>query len=384
MNRMGKEPGYQETCLKAQTLLGQNDIKTSLELLEESGFSCPQLGPLFLELIKKRSDNGGSEGELEKLQKLAQLGMLPPEGWQILGIELAIEKPGEASSVLRLGLELGLENPQLNLDLIRALQESEYTDDPSYVAGSVGQVLIRHQQWRAASRALENALEQDPEYAEVWALYGTVLDRLGQDGLAALETGRRLDPTNPIIHYLLGKHFLYKAEQLQAIQELRYAAFRLPANAAIQADLGAAYNLNGDTDAALAYYRRAAELEPDDRQLWLLLAEFSLEQGIEVDTTGIPAARKVLLSVAEQDPQALDSLGYGYYLIGNTILAKRFMIRALQADPRNAEARYHFGLLNASLGQIAEAKQEFGHAIELDPAGSIGDLARRALKFLDS
>ena len=60
------------------------------------------------------------------------------------------------------------------------------------------------------------------------------------------------------------------------------------------------------------------------------------------------------------------------------------MIRALQADPYNAEARYHFGLLNASQGQIAEAKQEFGQAIELDPAGPVGDLARRALKFLDS
>jgi Flp pilus assembly protein TadD len=267
--------------------------------------------------------------------------------------------------------------------LIRAIEEAEFADNPSYLAASVGQVLIRHRQWNEALFALETALEHDPQYSEAWAYYGTILDRMDQDGYQALETALTLDPGNPTIHYLLAKHLLAKGDYDHAIRRFRLAAGKIPDNAAILADIGAAYSLKGDTDTALEYFRSAAEIESTNPEFWLLLANFAMEQGIEVESSGIPAARIAHLQTSEMSPDTLDTLGYGYYLVDNTVLAERFFIRALRIDPHHAGARYHLGLLYASMGRIPQARQELSHAVELDPEGFIGDLSRRALGYLD-
>jgi tetratricopeptide (TPR) repeat protein len=377
-------PPEHNFCLRIRTLLAQNRVMDGLRLMEEQGMGCPELGPEFYEKVQNGFGEETLDDYLDSLQKLASLGILPPDGWQQLGIGRSIENPEEAIPILRLGLELGVENPELSLDLIRAIQEVEFIDDPSYLSASIAQVLIRYRKWTYALLAIERALEFDPEYAEAWAYYGTILDRLDQDGYQALSTAIELDPDNPTIHYLLAKHFLMNDDSERAIRAFRYALSQVPDNAAILADLGAAYSLSGDTDTALEYYRKAAGVESTDPSFWLLLADFSMAHGIEVEASGITAARIAYLLSAKMNPDALDSLGYGYYLTDTASLAEKFLIRALQIDPHHAEARYHLGLLYASQGEIPQARNELLLATRLDPAGMVGDLAERALENMDS
>lgn len=378
------EGGVAQNCQITNAFLVNGDFEAGLDHLEKTKSTCPELVAVFHEAILRTIEEGNLPEIIDSLERLATLGMLPPAGWQTLGIVLAIDRPEEATAVLRLGRELGIEKSELALDLVRSIQEAEFSDHPSFLAASIGQTFIRHGEWEYASFALRKAVDQTPDFAEAWAYYGTSLSQLGEDGSEALKNALQLEPNNPTVQYLLAKHWVRTGNYDRAIRAYTFVAKNSAENAAILADLGAAYNLDGDTATALEYYRRAAEFDSNDPGFWLLLAYFSLEQGVEVLETGIPAARKVALMIPDQTPGGLDALGYGYYLADNPILAKRFLLRSIRANSERAETHYHLGLLYTSQGEFEAARGALSLAIQLDPEGRIGELARRSLINLDS
>ena len=79
----------------------------------------------------------------------------------------------------------------------------------------------------------------------------------------------------------------------------------------------------------------------------------------------------------------MDRLGYTYFLLGNRILARRFILEAIQADGNLASAHYHLGLLGLAAGEIERGQAALESAMALDPDGRYGNLARRSLENLE-
>ncbi len=297
-----------------------------------------------------------------------------------LGLLLAVEQPDRALARLSLAGQL---DPQLPLpsDLVETIQAGLEQGDPAYALAQIGQSLARNNQWPLAAQAFEAALEIEPTYTEARAYYGLALDRSGLDGLDQLERAIEEAPTAALPQQLLGKHWRSLGDAPRALQAFEAAAALAPDDPILAADLGAAYAAVGDLPAAEHAFVRAAQLAPDDPIMWQLLAQFTVDYEYKLPQLGIPAARRAV-AIRPDASEALDLLGYAYYLNGDWELAERFLARAAAADPQAAPPLYHLGLLQISRGELTEGKQTLQLALGLDPDGRVGHLAQRSLENL--
>jgi Flp pilus assembly protein TadD len=202
---------------------------------------------------------------------------------------------------------------------------------------------------------------------------------MGKEGLNELQKAVEIAPAKAIPHLFLGMHWLGKKELSKAIQELEISARLDQGNPTIAAQLGEAYAAIGDYGTALQAYQIAASLAPEEPTFWLLLSQFCLKNEFQVESTALPAARKALV-LAPDSPAALDAMGYSYFLLGELDFAEHFLRQAATLAPDYAVSHYHLGLLWNTRGQAVKARIAFETAQSLDPDGSVGKLAQRALE----
>jgi tetratricopeptide (TPR) repeat protein len=137
----------------------------------------------------------------------------------------------------------------------------------------------------------------------------------------------------------------------------------------------------GEIEIAIEAYRIATELSPQDSTFWIVLAQASLNHEFHVATMGQPAARNAV-ALEPDNALAVDALAYSYYLLGDFDYADRLITKAIELDPFNPSIQYHLGLLRASQNQYQGTIAAFEMAVQLDPDGSIGEMARRALETI--
>ncbi len=179
----------------------------------------------------------------------------------------------------------------------------------------------------------------------------------------------------------LGKHWLTGGDPELAIDAYEQAALLAPEDPLVAVDLGAAYAAVGELEAARLAFEYATQLDPRDPSLWSLLAQFSLDYEVQLEEVGLPAAREAA-KLLPSDAAALDRLGYTHYLLGNQILAERFIRDAIEVDGNLASAYYHRGLLALSSGDVGDGRWALATAYALDPDGRYGNLALRSLENL--
>jgi tetratricopeptide (TPR) repeat protein len=106
-----------------------------------------------------------------------------------------------------------------------------------------------------------------------------------------------------------------------------------------------------------------------------------LRSKFDILNIGLPASRNAV-ALDPNNASALDALGYCYYLLGDIDFAERFLKQSIIIDPNLANTQYHMGLLHLYQENSDLATTAFEFAYLLDPEGSIGELARRALETL--
>jgi tetratricopeptide (TPR) repeat protein len=262
--------------------------------------------------------------------------------------------------------------------LIQTIEEANLSHNPSFTLAQVGQTLARNSEWQAAAWAFQNALNLNPEYVEVEAYLGLVLDRSGGDGYPHLRNAVEAAEMAPLPHIFLALHWQIQGDVDRAREELELAAQLDPSNPVVAAELGAAYAAIGEFPAAISAYQLATEYAPEEPNFWMLLAQFSLNHEIEVGSLGLPAARNAMVLDPNLAP-ALDALAYGHFLEGDFYLAERLISRAIQVQPRRALTQYHLGLISQAKGKIERATRALEFAILLDKEGGVAQLAERAL-----
>lgn len=299
-----------------------------------------------------------------------------PEAQFDLGLLLAAEDPEAAPPYLHAAIASA--GGDLSAEAILAELLTSRGAGRADLQARIGLALARQGRWRLAERSLQLAVEARPDFASAHAYLGLAQDQLGVDGGPELQVALRLSPLSPTVHAFLGRHWQAAGNLAAARMEFERVAMLDDRDPAVMAQLGEVYAAMGDLEAAEVAFRAAVERAPLDASFWLLLAQHSLQREVEIDTLGIPAARQAV----HLDPglaAGWDALGYGHALVGDVDLADRLLRVALAIDPRRASTHYHLGIVFQTQGDSDTAALEWRSALDLDPGGPYGALARRAL-----
>lgn len=221
---------------------------------------------------------------------------------------------------------------------------------------------------------IEPLVAADPEDAELQALYGTALVRVGRlaDGRQALEKALAIDPNQAVAHRSLD--LLGQQSQLTGGAEV---VFSEEAGVAFQQGL---YALDvSDYAAAVAAFSRSTEAQANG------LASFYLGYSKQLggDTRGAVADYEVALQTYPSSDTVLNNLGYAQIELGRFDLALDYLRRAVAANPQNAQAHLNLGIVYYAIQRFDDSITEFTEAGRLDPGlqattdGLIADVRKR-------
>jgi tetratricopeptide (TPR) repeat protein len=223
------------------------------------------------------------------------------------------------------------------------------------------------------------ALEAHPDAAILHGTLASLLFSTGQAAEGSAEVDRALasNPANP--HPLrVRAEFRAASGRLAESRDdcLRYLEAR-PDDAGVHFILGAVEQALGRREAAIAAYRRAAELDPKAQSprnnLAVLLAG--------TDLPGALKAAQEAYALAPGDPDVLDTLGWLYLQAGRPDRSVSLLEDAHRAAPGNAETRLHLALAYRDAGRADDARPHLTALSGDGPAG-IRSQAEEALRSL--
>jgi len=123
-------------------------------------------------------------------------------------------------------------------------------------------------------------------------------------------------------------------------------------------------------------YRQALELDP-----WLAIAYTNLgnicfRKGEEADAEKLYHRA---LEIDVKQPEAQYNLGYIMLERGKAVDAIPYFLCAIEADPRFADAYFNLAMAYEGIGDAAKARPCWKHYLELEPAGTWAEIARKHL-----
>jgi Flp pilus assembly protein TadD len=128
----------------------------------------------------------------------------------------------------------------------------------------LGQVLVGQSQLSEGRSELEQALRSDPRNGEFHSEYGYVLERIGQKDEAGAEyaTATRLAPRSGAVHYDYAMFLFREGKMDEAITEFQAALNHSPNHPEAHYHLGRALFVKGDFEGAKIHYLETARLDP--------------------------------------------------------------------------------------------------------------------------
>ncbi len=301
-----------ELILRANELLDQGDVQTSLELLREAVARQPS-NVAALELMAEAAGRAGRWQEAEFALKSA----------------LALQ-PDNIGLRLRLG-EVFLATGELSAarDVFRQLSEQFPHSDRAWAA-----LGLLDAELGSADRALgelERALEENPLLPEVQLAYGELLLRRGSvdEALAAIRSAANLLQDDPQVEARLGQALVARRSFGEALPHLRSAV----ADGFDRADVRRSLALALIQEGLLAEASGVLEKVPaDDPSTRALLALVAYREGRLAD------ARAVLEPLAAQQPtdaEVLNLLAATIYGQGSYAEALAYLDRVRQLLPED-------------------------------------------------
>lgn len=248
----------------------------------------------------------------------------------------------------------------------------------AHVYAQAGILLFQRGELEFALRMLERTVSLEPAYAEAHAYRGAVLAELGRPASEAFQRALALDPECLLAHYFLGRYHLRFGLGGPAREEFRIVLRLDPDNPAVHVDIALAYAVEGD------YLRAEEELEtarrqaPDEPAIALATARFYVERAYRLREKGIPTAGEAV-RWSGGSAEALDLLGWAYYLAGELGPAVDVLSLAVERDSHNAGAWAHLGVARLARGDKAGGTEALQRAIDLAPGSETARWARALL-----
>lgn len=295
-----------------------------------------------------------------------------------LGLLLSLDDPDRAFAVLRLAASLDPQVDSAVQTLHTALTLSANQTTASDAKVTIGRALGLVQEWDLALLAFGQAVELDPNHAEAWAWLGEAKQQTGQSGSVELDKALSLNRASVNVRALRGLYWNRLGKYDQALAEYLLAAGIEPENPRWQASIGEAYAHLGKLPEALMAYQRATELAPQEAAYWSLLAVFCAERGVYVEEIGLPAAQQAV-SLAPNDPSALDALGFSYLSSGRFASAEQALAQAIALAPNYFPAHIHLAMTYLAQGNRSAAFNSLTFVRDADDSGVYVNIALQLL-----
>ena len=323
---------------------------------------------LYSRLAQIYQETGDYSRAADSLRKYVSIHSEDASAHYRLGLLLTLSDLNNASSELLTASQLDPQFDSAVQTLRTALNMAALDDAPSERLVIIGRGLGLVQEWELARVAFEEAARLDEKNADAWAWLGEARQQTGQPGAERdLESAMRLNPNSSTVRGLRGLYFQRANNFPQALAEFEDASELEPDNPTWRVSIGEAHSKMGDLILALDAYKSATTLAPDDPGYWRLLAMFCAQNGVNIKDVGVPAAQKAVV-LSEDDPTALDLLGWLLLLDGRYDDAENILRRALELDSQNASVHLHMALLYLQRQQRAAA---YDHLVLARDLGSV-------------
>jgi tetratricopeptide (TPR) repeat protein len=272
---------------------------------------------------------------------------------------------GEAFAVLGLAqLAQGSWN-----EAIASAQEGKFKNDRNVlVLAAVGKIFEdpKGGNLQQATAAYQAAAAVDPDFAPAKIPVCTALERQ-QKYAEALEACRKLGPA-PEVQLIIGRLLLRLNNYAEAVGPLKIASDAYPNSAEAQAMYGTAlFNTPQRADAVDAY-KKAVALAPtnmDYRTTYGLLLSMN-----DKHAEAVAELEKVTSSAGYKNTNGFTNLGYAYRNFEPEAQADKAVVaygKALELDPKNAQAALGLGWSQTLAKKYDEAVPSFAKAMQLDP-----------------
>jgi tetratricopeptide (TPR) repeat protein len=276
------------------------------------------------------------------------------------------ESPNDGDAFATLGLAL-LAQGNWN-EAISAAQEGKFKNERNVlVLAAVGKIFEdpKGGNLQQATSAYQAAAAVDPDFAPAKTPVVTNLERQGKYDEAIVEA-RKLGQ-GPEAQLLLGRLLLRKLNYVEAVAPLKVAADAMPNNAEVQAMYGTALVQTKQTDAAMEAYKKAVALAPtnvDYRTTYGLVLAMADKQA-----ESIAELEKVTSTPGYKNTNGFTNLGYAYRTAEPPQAEKALTAyqKALELDPKNAQAALGLGWAASYAKKYEEAIAAFGKAMQLEP-----------------
>ncbi len=388
-------------------------------LLGVAGADSPPVIAAFQEAIRLRPDyaeaynnmglvylqTGEDEPAIAAFRKAVELRPDYADAHQNLGAILTSSDAAEAVRELETAVSLQprLLKAQYNLALayeassahgaVRASEQLRklLAMEPRFPRAefALGRSLLRQGKVSDAIEHLRLAVEQDPEYGEARYQYGLALSRAGRraEGAAEIQKGRELIAASEKqqaarLDMVEASTAIDQGNLDQAIPKIKRVLRTWPDAAEPHYLLGKALDKKGDSQEAIAEFRKALEIDPGHAQAKASLDRLSSPSVAGDDPQRIKAMEDLIrigkFEAAEgairayigEHPKsswAWYALGYSLYgqrKIGESI---RALAQSLQLNVRNADAHKLLGRNMIIIGRFDAARTEFEQGALFDP-----------------
>ncbi len=254
---------------------------------------------------------------------------------------------------------------------------------PEALQGLVTQFLLQKQPVKARQR-VEAQVARVPDQSSFQYLLGKTLlaDHKTAEAAAALTKALELDPKNLSASLLLGQAQEASGQLDQAASAYEHAMQANAGDAQPYVFLGALEEHRGNWQKAQDLYRKALKLQPDQSAAANNLSYLLLEHGGDINDA--LSLAQIAHDGMPQSPNAADTLAWAYYKMGSYNSALPLLQEAVKKAPQNATYYYHLGLVYQKTKKVAQAKNSFQRALQLDPKSPRAEEIRRALAELNT
>ena len=359
----------------------EGDLRSAILYWENAQNAGSENLTLHWKLASAYRQLGYVEAAIQQLKMLLERGTGDAYINYNLGLLLAASDPEAAPAYLTLAAELNPELSSKSQEIIGGIRSARRAEDQAYLFTSSGQALAAIEEWDLAAYALSKAVEFDPDFAEAWAYLGEAYQQINQGGFNELNKALELDPNSVVGNLLMALYWQRHDKFGLALINLHTAANQNPQNPVLQAEIGNTLALLGNFSAAEIHYQRAVDLAPRDPKYWQVLANFYIKYDLDLRESGLSAARQAVI-LAPEDASSLDVMAQVYILLDHPLIARRFLARAIEADPVYAPAQLHLGIIYLMEGKNRQAYQQLTFAKSLAPENS--QTAEQARRLLES
>ena len=242
--------------------------------------------------------------------------------------------------------------------------------------------LLAEKQPALALSRVQQQITKAPQNSDMYDLLADLQLRSGDNAgaLASAEKAMQINPSDATAAMSYTRAQIAQGNAPKAIEKWQQWTKDHPTDAQALTVLGSLQEAQGDRDGAMASYKKALAIQPEQPVAANNLSYLMIETGQNVDVA--LSLAQIARRAMPDSPNTADTLAWAYYQKGNYGSARDLLEDAAKADPNSASIHYHLGMIYVKLSKNTDAATQLKKAVSLAPNTPTAKDAQKALNAL--